>query len=69
MSVFQPRIDPTRAALIYLMEPVFAAAYAWAARGSGLTVQALTGAALILVANFLVEFIRSRARPQRASRD
>jgi len=68
MSVFQPRLDPTRAALIYLMEPVFAAAYAWAARGSALTRQALAGAALILVANFLVEFIQSRGRSERATR-
>ena len=70
MSIFQPRLDPTRAALIYLMEPVFAAAYAWAARGSALTSQALAGAALILVANFLVEFIQqSRGRTDRASPD
>jgi drug/metabolite transporter (DMT)-like permease len=62
MSVYQPRIDPTRAALIYLMEPLFAAAYAWAARGAALGWQALTGAALILVANFMVEFIQSRGR-------
>src|SRR5207253_1149015 len=26
---FQPRIDPTRAALLYLMEPIFASAFAW----------------------------------------
>jgi drug/metabolite transporter (DMT)-like permease len=28
---FQPRLDPTRAALLYLVEPVFASLYAWLA--------------------------------------
>ena len=65
MNLYQPRIDPTRAALIYLMEPLFAAAYAWAARGAGLGWQALTGAALILVANFMVEFLSARTRARR----
>jgi drug/metabolite transporter (DMT)-like permease len=65
MSIYQPRIDPTRAALIYLMEPLFAAAYAWAARGAALGWQALTGAALILVANVMVEFLSARTRARR----
>ena len=60
MNLYQPRLDPTRAALIYLMEPIFASVYAWAARGATLTMTAILGAALILTANALVEFLSSR---------
>ena len=35
-SIFQPRVDPTRATLIYLLEPIFAAGYAWLTIGAGL---------------------------------
>ena len=52
---FQPRIDPTRAALIYLVEPIFASLYALLATGRTLAPLALGGAALILAANFMVE--------------
>lgn len=57
---FQPRLDPTRAALLYLVEPVFAAAYAWIVGGHKLATPALAGAALILAANAMVEVIQSR---------
>jgi drug/metabolite transporter (DMT)-like permease len=59
LNVYQPRLDPTRAALIYLIEPVIAAAYAWVAIGPerALGPEALLGAALILVANVLVEVL------------
>ncbi|MEA2709102.1 MAG: hypothetical protein QOF78_1703 [Phycisphaerales bacterium] len=57
---FQPRIDPTRAALLYLVEPIFAALYPWITQGRGLTMIATAGAALILVANVLVEVLQSR---------
>ena len=57
---FQPRLDPTRAALLYLCEPVFASLYAWLAAGRGLAPLAAAGAGLILVANVLVELIRSK---------
>jgi drug/metabolite transporter (DMT)-like permease len=60
---FQPRIDPTRAALLYLVEPIFASLYAWVAAGHAMTGPAVAGAALILVANVLVEVIRA-AGPQ-----
>lgn len=60
---FQPRIDPTRAALLYLVEPIFAAAYAWVMAGRGLATIALLGAGLILLANVLVEIIQSRRKP------
>lgn len=57
---FQPHLDPTRAALLYLCEPVFAAIYAFLHRGQGLSVMEMSGAGLILVANVLVEIIQSR---------
>ena len=59
-TFFQPSIDPTRAALLYLVEPIFAALYPWITKGHGLTAIATAGAALILVANVLVELIQSR---------
>jgi drug/metabolite transporter (DMT)-like permease len=62
LNFFQPRLDATRAALIYLMEPVVAAAYAWFAAGRALHPVALVGAALILAANVLVEVLSARAK-------
>jgi drug/metabolite transporter (DMT)-like permease len=61
-SLFQPRLDPTRAALIYLLEPVVATAYAWAAADRSLHASTLAGATLILGANVLVELLAARAR-------
>jgi len=57
----QPRVDPTRAALVYLMEPVFAAAYAWIAHGHVLAVTGLIGAILILLGNGLGEILGQRS--------
>lgn len=60
MNVYQPRIEATHAALIYLIEPIFASIYAWVARGAGLTTIAIIGAILILAANALVELLSKR---------
>jgi drug/metabolite transporter (DMT)-like permease len=60
MFYFQPKLDPTRATLIYLAEPIFAALYAYLAVGRGLSTVALLGAALILAANVLVEVVERR---------
>lgn len=57
---YQPRLDPTRAALLYLVEPIFAAAFAYITIGRGMTGAAILGAALILLANALVEILQSR---------
>jgi drug/metabolite transporter (DMT)-like permease len=57
---FQSHIDPTRAALLYLMEPIFASAFALAARGSRIGGPTMAGAALILIANLLVERLEAR---------
>ena len=60
LNHFQPRLDPTHAALIYLMEPVVAAVYAFAFAGRSMHPLMLIGAALILAANVLVEVIKAR---------
>ncbi|HEY7089876.1 MAG TPA: DMT family transporter [Tepidisphaeraceae bacterium] len=62
MSYFQPAVDASRATLIYLMEPIFAAAYAWMSIGRRLGPVELFGAALILAANVLVEVLAARSR-------
>lgn len=59
MFTFQPRTSPTRAALIYLSEPVFATVYAWLMTGRGITIAAMVGAGLIMAANGLAE-LRAR---------
>jgi drug/metabolite transporter (DMT)-like permease len=61
MFYFQPKIDPTRAALVYLAEPIFAALYAYLAVGRTLSPVAVVGAALILAANALVECLKWRS--------
>ena len=64
MFRYQPRISPTRGAIIYLTEPVFAAAYAWAFAASGMTALAIAGALAILSANLV-----ARARLGGASKE
>ena len=60
MIFFQPKVDPTRAALIYLTEPVFAALFAWTLTGRGLGRTGIAGAGLIIAANSLVEWLQAR---------
>jgi drug/metabolite transporter (DMT)-like permease len=62
LNHYQPRLDPTRAALIYLIEPVVATAYAWAMAGRALDAITFVGAGLILAANGIVEILAARAR-------
>lgn len=62
ISVYQPKVDPARAALIYLVEPVVAAAYAYVTRGRAMGSLELVGVSLILVANGLVELRGARRR-------
>lgn len=62
----QRRVNPTRAALILLLEPVFAAIAAYAT-GSPLSPTSLVGAVLILVAAVLAEVPALRARPSPAT--
>lgn len=52
---FQPRVDPTRAALIYATEPAFAAFFAWLVLRETLQGLAWVGGALILAGMVLSE--------------
>jgi drug/metabolite transporter (DMT)-like permease len=67
MIFYQPRVDPTRAVFIYLTEPIFAAGYAWLATGKGLGPAAIAGAALIIAANSLVEWLSVKRRALQTS--
>ncbi len=58
----QPRIDPTRASIIYLAEPICAAIFAWAWAGHAMTGTQILGAAIILAVNVFVEVRASRMR-------
>ena len=60
LTFFQPKLDPTRAALIYLLEPIIASVYAMVAVGHYPGKSAWAGAILILLANALVEALSSR---------
>ncbi|HET6252149.1 MAG TPA: DMT family transporter [Tepidisphaeraceae bacterium] len=66
LTHFQPRIDPTRAALIYLIEPVVAAIYAAVAVHHIPGYLLAAGAGLILAANALVEILSARMPPTEA---
>lgn len=57
MAAYQPRVTPVRAVLIYLTEPIFAAAFAWLWTGRMVTRGELAGGALILLANVVVELL------------
>jgi len=63
MFRYQPDTTPTRAALTYLSEPIFATAYAWIAVGTIITPGAILGAGLIFVGNLLAEFL-GRTAPE-----
>jgi drug/metabolite transporter (DMT)-like permease len=67
MSTYQPRVSASRAALIYLLEPVFAAVVSIIVGHDTVTGRLLLGGALILGGNALVElplWIRSmRGKP------
>jgi drug/metabolite transporter (DMT)-like permease len=55
MTVYQPRVSASRAALIYLLEPVFASVFSIAWGHDRLTLRLVLGGTLILLGNVLVE--------------
>jgi drug/metabolite transporter (DMT)-like permease len=55
MSTYQPRVSASRAALIYLLEPVFGSAFSLAWGHDELTARLLIGGGFILGGNLLVE--------------
>lgn len=60
MAAYQPKVDPTRAAVIYLCEPLFAAAFAWFHNSRTMSADAIAGALLILAANVIAELPSDR---------
>lgn len=66
LTIYQPRLDATRAALIYLMEPIFASVYAWVFAGSAMTQRQMLGAGMILIANAIAEVLDAWSRKRGA---
>lgn len=60
MFRYQPMTTPTRAALAYLTEPLFATLYAWIVAGKGIDGGAIVGGVLILLGNVLAEILGKR---------
>jgi drug/metabolite transporter (DMT)-like permease len=65
MNTYQPRVSATRAALIYLLEPVFASSLSVWWEHDAITLPLLLGGGLILAGNLLVELPRWLARASR----
>jgi drug/metabolite transporter (DMT)-like permease len=55
MNVYQPRVPASRAALIYLLEPLFGSAFSVAAGYDLLSLRLIFGGSFILAGNLLVE--------------
>ncbi len=66
MTIYQPRISPVRAVLIYLLEPVFASIFAWIWSRHTMTIEMIVGGALILIANAVVELLPQLKKPRSA---
>src|SRR5262249_37573722 len=72
LSTYQPRVSAGRAALIYLLEPLFTAIISFCTGHDSLTVQLILGGSLILGGNLLVEmrvWLRAAPKPNPLSRD
>jgi drug/metabolite transporter (DMT)-like permease len=65
MNRFQREIPPTRAAVLYTLEPVFAAAFA-AAAGEPVGARQAAGGAVIVGGNLLCEALKPRASGEEA---
>ena len=55
MNTFQPRVPASRAALIYLLEPIFSSIFSVYLGYDSLKAPLLVGGGLILLGNLLVE--------------
>lgn len=60
MNLYQRRVSPTRAAVIYLTEPVFAAIFAVLFVGEPMTLPKIAGGSVILAGNLLCEILARR---------
>jgi len=66
MTTYQPRVPASRAALVYLIEPLFAATFSVAWGYDAITLRLILGGGLILGGNFLVELPAWLPRYQKA---
>lgn len=64
MNVYQPRVSATRAALVYLLEPVFGTAFSVCLGQDVLTFWLVLGGGLILAGNLVVELPGVVGRPR-----
>jgi drug/metabolite transporter (DMT)-like permease len=62
INAYQPALDPSRAALLYTLEPAFAAAFAFALHGEAFRGLKLAGCVVLLLANVVVEAPWPRAK-------
>jgi drug/metabolite transporter (DMT)-like permease len=60
LNRWQREVTPTRAAVIYTMEPVFAALFAWLMVGEPMTARKLLGGAIIVAGNLVCEVVGAR---------
>ena len=63
LARYQPHLDPSRAALLYVLEPAFAALFSWMLMGERFGGWKGVGCALLLASNVLVEVLPRRRRP------
>ena len=64
LNRYQRDISATRASVLYMMEPVFAALFALVFTGEGMTPRKIIGGAIILGGNLLCELIGRKAAAQ-----
>jgi drug/metabolite transporter (DMT)-like permease len=67
LNRYQRDISATRASVLYMMEPVFAAFFALIFAGEAMTARKLTGGAIILGGNLLCELIGRRTAEKGAA--
>jgi drug/metabolite transporter (DMT)-like permease len=63
INAYQPALDPSRAALLYTLEPAFAAGFAVLLQGERFEGLKLAGCLVLLLANLIVEAPARRRRP------
>ncbi len=68
MNEYQPRVTATRAAVIYLLEPVFATVFSVILGHDRVTVSLLLGGGLVVAGNVLVEVPRWLGKVERSMR-
>jgi len=64
LNRYQRDIPATRASVLYMMEPVFAALFALVFTGEAMTPRKMIGGAIILGGNLICELIGRRAAEQ-----